>query len=442
MFSRLPIAVRLLLGLILLNLLGTGLLMLPWMSPGEPLKFNEAIFTAASALCVTGLSIITPAQDLTPAGKIVLMLLIQMGGVGYMVLAILVFQLLGRTIGLTDRMALQDALGLINLQGIITLAKRVLVTVLCIELIGGILLYLHWRQMMPDGRAAFYAMFHAVSAFCNAGFDLFTGHPEYPGGVPTDTFTMTVIGGLIVLGGLGIPVLYDLITYYWNRRLSLHTRLTLRVVVGLILWGTLGLMISETRPGGTLYGLDFFRQFELSMFQSISARTAGFAALPRFETMDQASQLLLVTLMFIGCAPASMGGGVTTGTFVVLVLAMFAYAKGQSTPLVGGRAIPGEMVRKAAAVLTISLFAVLTATWLLLMTHPITLNQAVFEVVSAFATCGLTLATTSQLNPFGQAVIILMMIWGRLGALTILFAFTRKRGGRRVTFPEEKVLIG
>lgn len=442
MFSRLPNALRLILGLLVLVSLGTAALMLPAMSAGEPLRFNEALFTAASALTVTGLSIITPSQDLTPLGKITLMLLIQVGGVGYMVLAVLVFRILGRSVGLADRLALKDALGLINLQGIIELTRRVFVTVLIIEFIGFLLLYLHWRGEMPEHRALFFAMFHAVSAFCNAGFDLFSGHSEYPAGMPTDPITLGIFSCLIILGGLGIPVLFDLLTYHRNRRLSLHTRLTLLVSVGLIAWGSIGLFVSETLPGGVLHGMPTWRQLVLTTFQSISCRTAGLVGMPSFDALDPASQLMIITLMFIGCAPASMGGGVTTGTFIVLTLAMVAYAKGQSTPVVGGRAIPGEMVRKAAAVLTISLFAVLTSSWLLMMSHPIKFEQAIFESVSAFATSGLTLALTTELNYFGQGVIIIMMFWGRLGALTILFAFTRPKQARRVNFPEEKVLIG
>jgi trk system potassium uptake protein TrkH len=201
-------------------------------------------------------------------------------------------------------------------------------------------------------------------------------------------------------------------------------------------------MISESGPGGVLDGMPVGRQLGLSLFQSISCRTAGFAALPDFASVQDGSKLLMITLMFIGCAPASMGGGITTGTFAVLVLALLAYVRRRSTPVVRGRAIPGEMIRKAAAVLTVSLGTVLTASWLIMITHGSDFEKTIFEVVSAFATCGLTLDFTTSLNPFGQTIIILMMFWGRLGALTVLFALTRPGRQRRVNFPEEKVLIG
>jgi trk system potassium uptake protein TrkH len=436
-----PTPVRLIGTLALLAVLGSGSLLLPGIG-ARPLALNEAVFTAVSALSVTGLSIIAPATELTTAGQFLLLILIQLGGIGYMVLAVTILQVLGRSIRLTDRLALQDDLGLLSLGGIVALTRRIVATVLAIEGVGALLLFLHWQRFMPPEIAIKNALFHSVSSFCNAGFDLFGGDPRFPAGLPTDGLTLLILGTLIVLGGLGIPVIAEVLSWRSRMRLSLHSRLTLLVVLFLTLWGALGLFVSETRPGGVLHGLGPWRQIELSLFQSVSCRTAGFVGMPQFDTLDPASQLMILTLMFIGCAPASMGGGVTTGTFLVLVLALAAYAKGRSTPIIGGRAIPGEMIRKAAAVLTISLFAVLTSTWLILLTHEVSLERAVFEVVSAFATCGLTLAFTDELNGFGQAVIIFMMFWGRVGALTLLFALTRKGPLRKVDYPEEKVLIG
>ena len=164
--------------------------------------------------------------------------------------------------------------------------------------------------------------------------------------------------------------------------------------------------------------------------------------MPQFHEISSGGNLMMVTLMFVGCAPASMGGGITTGTLLVMVLALWAYGRGRAMPVIYGRTIPGNMVRKAAAVLTISLFAVITSTWIILMTHDVPLETAVFEVVSAFATCGLTLNFTTELNGIGLTVIMLMMFWGRLGALTILFAFTKTSPPGRVRYPEEKILLG
>lgn len=435
--KKVPTALRLIGGLALLVLTGTLLMMLPAMTVERPLSFSDALFTAVSSVTVTGLSVIDPSIHLTRAGQITLLALIQLGGVGYMVMAVLIFRLLGRSLSLTDRMTLQDALGLLNPSGVAQLTMQVFKTVLMIEGVGAVLLFPSFLRSMSVPEAALNSVFHAVSAFCNAGFDLLGGT------VPDEPYPLTIIGILIILGGLGIPVLYDVLTYRRNKRITLHTRLTVLTAVGLIIWGALGLFLSEASPGGMLESEPVGRQAGLALFQSISARTAGLWAVEDPGSITEAGRLMIISQMFIGCAPASMGGGITTGTFLILVLALFAYARRHSTPVVYGRAIPGEMVRKAAAVLTIAVFAVLTSTWLIVLTHPhLTIGQVLFEVVSAFSTCGYSLGTTEQMTDFGRGVLIVMMFWGRLGALTILFALTRPRPPRRVTYPEEKILIG
>jgi trk system potassium uptake protein TrkH len=439
-----PTVSRIIGGLGLLVLIGTLLLMLPGMGATRPLAWNEALFTAASALSVTGLSIIVPSQDLTLLGQIVLLLLIQIGGVGFMVTAVIVFFLLGRKVTLLQRQALIDSLGLIMPGAILKLTRRILLTVGTIEGIGALVLWLHWREQLGDERAFFYAIFHAVSAFCNAGFDLFNGLPEYPAGIPNDDFSLVVLATLIFLGGLGIPVLADLLTWHQERRLSLHTRLTLIVIVLLVCAGGLGMFLAERANSAVLETEPWPRQLLLSFFQSISARTAGFAGIQPFDAIAPASRLLLIALMFIGAAPASMGGGITTGTFAVLGLALWGYARGRTRAHFSGRSIAPQSIQKAAAVLTISLFITTFATWLILITHQSTpLTIALFEVISAFATCGLSLGLTGELNLFGQMIIVIMMLWGRLGALSIIVALAAQtRTPQLVSYPEETILIG
>jgi len=438
---RIPIPLRLALGLAMMILLGTVLLSLPGVGTQRSLHFNEAFFTATSALTVTGLTIITPGSDLTLFGQILLLVLIQVGGIGFMVTAVVVFRLMGRSISFADRLALRDSFGLLDLNAIVRLTWRVIVFVIILELVGAVLLWLHWRPQLGDGRGAFYALFHAVSAFCNAGFDLFKGTPGFPG-IPSDNFTLGVFAVLIFIGGLGIPVIADIALWQKTRRLSLHTRLTLIVSLILLLAGWLGLFLAETSQSGILVEIKTSRALTLTFFQSVSARTAGFTAIERFQDLTPASQLLKIILMFIGTAPASMGGGITTGAFTVLVLALWAYVRGRESPHVFGRSIGTFTVRRASAVLTISIIVVLGATWLLLITHPhAVLDRVLFEVVSAFATCGLSLEYTSNFDGIGQAVIAFVMFWGRLGALTIILALGQLIPRGLIGYPEEKILI-
>lgn len=436
-----PLALRVIGGLAGLVIIGTILLLLPGVGAERPLTVEEALFTAVSALSVTGLSIITPSRDLSPFGQMVLVLLLQVGGVGFMVSAVVVLRLLGRRIRLVDRLALQGSLGLLEPRAIVQLTTRVFLTVIAIEALGAFVLWLNWRQSLGPLTAIRYAVFHAVSAFCNAGFDLYAGTPG-TSGIPHDPVTLTTFGMLIFLGGLGIPVMTDLVSYRQHRQLTLHTRITLYAALVLIVGGGIGLFLAEAPPGGVLAGLPLPEQLKLTFFQSVSARTAGIASLPNFDSLGGASQLILMVLMFIGCAPASMGGGITTGTAAVLTLAFWSHIRGKGDVSIAGRRISPETVRKASAVLSISLAAVIIATLLLLYTHPVRLEAALFEVISAFATSGLSLNFTVQLNGFGQAVVMVMMLWGRLGALTIFVLLTRQNATQRVIYPEEKLLIG
>lgn len=444
-WRALPSPVRLITGLALLVLSGTAVLMLPWSGSGRPLMWNEAMFTAVSALTVTGLSIIAPGRDLTLVGQMSLLALIQLGGTGFMVAATIILRLLRLEIRLDSRMALRDALGLNDLSQIIALTRNAVTGVVLIELIGALLLYLHWRTglALPEWEIAFYALFHAVSAMCNAGFDLFGGRAEFPAGMPLDNVTLAVCGTLIFLGGIGIPVVTNVLSFPKTRKLSLHTRLALATSFALIVFGAAGILVAESQPGGVLTDQPLSRQVVMSVFQSVSSRTAGFAGMPRFDQITHGSQFMIATLMFIGASPASMGGGIKTATFAVLVLSLVSYVRGLPEATLSRRTVSKANIQKAAAVLVAGLFVVITATWLLLMTHPgSTLDLVLFEVVSAFATCGLSLGFTTRLDIFGQLLIMGVMFWGRLGALTIVSAIAVPRRKVVVTYAEEPVLIG
>lgn len=441
---QVPVALQLVSGLIVLISIGTALLMLPGAST-RPLSLMEAIFTSTSASAVTGLSLIPVSTDLTLWGQLILMLLVQVGGVGFIVVVVLVFRLIGRQVTLGDRLAVTSSLGLDRPQEIALTMVRAIGLMLVIEGLGAVLLFLHWRisGIVPPGQAAFYAIFHAITAYCNAGFDLFYGLPQYPNGLPTDPFTLIIIGTLIILGGLGIPIYMDLIYRRRKRELSLHTRLTIGISLVLILVGWIGFLISEYRQTGVLSSMPFGQRAILALFQSVSARTAGFPGLPGFSELNYTSILLLIAFMFIGTGPASTGGGITTGTFVVLLLSVISYARGLDHIVVGKHSLPGALLMRALVVFVISIFLVMLATWLILLTNPFSLDQVLFEVVSAYSTTGLSLGITTGLNTFGRLVIIFTMFAGRLGAITIMISLLgRDTKKKLVDYPEESILIG
>jgi trk system potassium uptake protein TrkH len=240
---------------------------------------------------------------------------------------------------------------------------------------------------------------------------------------------------------LGFPVISDLVHWRERKRLSLNTRLTLWLSFALLIGGAIGYFIAESAPGGAVSELTPGENVLYSVFTSASARTAGFA-LGDLDGLTPAAQFLTIGLMFIGTAPASMGGGITTGTLLVLLLSVWGYARGYSKPQIAGRTVAPELPRRAAAVLTVSIFVAFAATWLLLISGNGTLDEALFEVVSAFATTGWSLGITPKLNLLGQIIIMIMMIWGRLGALTIILAFARRQPPEPIQYPEESVLIG
>lgn len=434
------LALRVVVGLALLVGMGTLLLWLPVSGATRQLTLDEALFTAVSALATTGLSVITPGQDLSRFGQVVLLGLMQVGGIGFVVGAVVVFRLLGRRITLEERLNLRDSLGGFSADALLTLTGRVVAGVLLIEGIGALLLWLNWLGRYGPGPAAFYAVFHAVSAFTNASFDLFSGAPDAPAAFPTDSVTLLVLAALIIVGALGTPVVADLVRRVRERRLALHTRLTLVVVAALLALGTAALFVGESQPGALFAHLPWPRRLLLSFFHA-ATRTAGFSLQP-LDAMIPPNVLVLTLLMFVGGAPASMAGGITTSTLVVLMLAMWTYGRGHSKVVVGGRTIPGETISKAVAILTAATLVVLTVTWLILMTQPATFSEALFEAVSAFSTAGFTLGLTPRLDLFGRLLIALTMFVGRLGALTVVVALARRAPEAPVAYPEEQVLIG
>jgi len=440
---RLPIAVRLVAGLGLMVAIGTLVLSLRGMTT-TPLSLLDTSFMTTSAVTVTGLAVVPVSTSFTFLGQIVILLLAQMGGVGFMVMVVLALRLAGQRVSLVDRLALTSSIGLRDPRSVLQIMTRATLFILAVEGMGAVLLYLHWtaRGIVLPGDAWFYAIFHSVMAFCNAGFDLFSGNTAY-GGIPVDPVTLVIMGALIIIGGLGIPVLADLLTRRRGPRLHLHTRLVLGSSLGLVLVGWAGLLFVEFRLSGVLSGESFVDRVVIAWFQSVAARTAGFASISDFGGLHSASLILLGGLMFVGSAPASMGGGITTGSFAVLALAVVSYATGRDGVYAGDRKIPADAVWRATFILVAGLVLVVLASWTILVLQDLASEAVVFEVVSAFSTTGLSLGITPQLAPASRVLIMLVMFWGRLGSVTIMLAIlARKPRQRLIDYPDEVVLVG
>ena len=434
-------------GFALIILLGALLLKLPSASAmARPLTWEEAFFTSTSATTVTGLAVLTTATDFSRFGQVVILVLLQVGGVGFIAFSVLLFRLIGRRLTLQTRFIVQQSLGASRASGVVELALYILAVTVAIEAVGAGLLWLRWRTTMSDGEAAWQAMFHAISSYCNAGFDLFAGAGRgVLFGYGTDPYTLFVMGTLIVLGGLGIAVLYDLWSLPRDRMLSLHTRLTL--LLSLVLTGV-GVLVVLADPAlesavqADVTGAKSRWEAALvGLFTIVSARTAGLTIIP-LDQLSEATQLIIMLWMFIGGAPASMAGGVTLSTVSVLLVTVAGTVRGRDDSIAFGRTIPLETITKAVAIMTVSTLLVAAVTLWLSLAHAGALFPVGFEVISAFANAGYSLNFTGELDSFGRFLIAFTMFWGRLGPLTVVVALAQREHRSLLNYPEEAVPLG
>lgn len=441
--SRLQTPQVLTIGFAGIILLGTLLLKLPAASAsGQAIGWMDAFFTATSAVTVTGLGVRTTATDFTRFGQVVILVLLQIGGVGFIAFSVLLFRLIGRRVTLSERVVIQQSLGARRTGGVVNLALYILGVTLSIEAVGTLLLWLRWRTEFPDGEALWLALFHAISSYCNAGFDLFSG-TDYPPlfGFGTDYYTLAVMAGLILLGGFGVAVLYDLATSFNDRMLALNTRMTLTLTLALTVSGVALMLLDSRLYSSVLAGLSFGEQLAVSIFSIISARTAGLTILP-LDQLSQSTQLVLLIWMFIGGAPASMAGGVTSSTVGVLLISALTTARGHDSAVAFGRAVPRETINKAVAIMTVSTLLVAVVTIILSLMNQGEIFPLGFEVVSAFSNTGYSLNFTSNLDNWGRALIAFTMFWGRLGPLTLVVALAYREQPTLLRYPEEPVILG
>lgn len=428
-------------GFALVILVGTILLRLPIAGVGKPLTWDEALFTATSATTVTGLVVVTTAIDLSLFGQVVVLVLMEIGGVGFIAFSVILFALIGRRLGLVERALLKESLGVSETVRIVRFTMYVLSITIGVQLIGAFLLWIRWWPDLGIVRAAYLAIFHAVSAFCNAGFDLFSGTGTVFFGFGRDPYTLSVLMALIIIGGLGILVVSDLLFFVRNRRLTVHTRIALTLTVGLILLG-LALVLSDEALAGTAFtGMSAADRFWTALFSVVSARTAGLTIIP-LEQLSEASQLVLMISMFIGGAPASMAGGVTLSTIGVLLVAVVSTVRGLPQAVIFGRTLPFETIAKAVAIMTVSTLVCFFTTLFLLTGQTGNLFPVGFEVVSAFSNTGYSLGSTADLSLFGRLLIAFTMFWGRLGPLTLVVLLAQREHPTLVRYPAEQIVMG
>lgn len=423
--------------------IGTVLLSLPIATDaGVRAPFLDALFTATSAVCVTGLVVQNTATFWSPFGQTVILLLIQAGGFGIMTMSTFFAVLLGKRITLRERLLLKEALGEPTLSGLVRLTKTILLAALAIEIIGAAMLFPRLLADYPWPRAAALSVFHSISAFNNAGFDLFGNSLE---GFRTDLYVNLVVMALIVIGGLGFGVLADL---YWFRskarrhRLSFHTRLVILTTGVLLLAGTITILAFEYRNPETLGNLSLGQKITASLFHSVTPRTAGFNTLPVAQLRPQ-TLLLTMMLMFVGGSPGSTAGGVKTTTFGVIIAAFISTIRGRRDAEFNRRRIERAAVDRAWALVILGFSLVLLSSFVLLLTEQAGFLEVIFETMSAFGTVGLSMGLTPALSPIGKLVVSFTMYAGRVGPLTLFIALTRRQAyPPRIRYPEEKLIVG
>jgi len=435
-------------GFAVVILLGALLLNLPIATQdGQSIGFLNALFTSTSAVCVTGLVVVDTATYWSNLGQAIIITLIQVGGLGFMTIGTMFALLTKKKINLRERLLIQESLNQDDLSGMVKLTRYVILITFLIEGIGAILLSFVFIPQFGLLQGIWYSVFHSISAFCNAGFDLMgTTSGEYSSLVSYVSNPMIVItiSALIILGGIGFPVILDVINSKKVLRLNMHSKVVLITTGILIVTGTLFIFIIEFNNPNTLGNLGFGGKFLAALFQSIAARTAGFATLD-LASMYESSAFLIIILMFIGASPASTGGGIKTTTLATLLITVKSFISGKDEIVAFERRISGLLITKAIGIFFIGISFVVLGTFALSITDPgFSLLQCGFEIVSAIATVGSSIGGSPNLTTMGKIVVMLAMFIGRVGSLTIFVALLSK-GSRKqppIRYPEGKIIIG
>ncbi len=428
-------------------LIGSILLSLPFSAADQPISYIDALFTSTSAICVTGLIVLDTGKDFSLVGQIIILVLIQMGGLGIMTFASILLARLIPHLSFLDNLALTKSFGAGRQIQIKILLKAVLLTTGIFEFLGAILIFLRFKSDFPPGKAIFNSVFHSVSAFCNAGFSTFSNSLE---SYQNDIFIILVFSFLIICGGLGFLVLAEIAMRIKTGayKLSLHSKLCLSATAMLLTLGTLAILLFESDHAFIQTGP--VHSIANSFFQAVTARTAGFNTIPQ-PNLSEVSLLLTMILMFIGGCPGSTAGGIKTTTFAALGLLAYNRLKGRTHVRAYNRSISDDSVNSAITVTltAITLVVIMLVALMTLQEEPDMHGLAhgwfisnAFEVISAFGTVGLSLGTTGQLETGGKIIVTILMFLGRVGLLTLVFSLASPARRGEAVYLEEQVMIG
>ncbi|MFD0898180.1 TrkH family potassium uptake protein [Loigolactobacillus binensis] len=441
---RMPLPKILTLGFLALILLGGLLLMLPLATQEHhSTPFIDAIFTATSATCITGLTTVNTAAHWSLFGQSVILIMIEIGGLGFMTFSVLPFILLKRRVDLTTRLLIKESLNFEKLADVNSVMKYVIGLSLAIQTLGAALLFIDFYPRYGLARGLFMSVFHAVSAFCNAGFDLFGNSLESQA---NDPYLILVISALVIAGGLGFLVWRDLLLFKRRRRLSLHTKLALSTTGVLLVGGFILFLLTEDNLAVMAAQVSPGKRLVNTFFLAVTPRTAGITTIP-YSQISIAGILLTIVLMFIGGTPGSTAGGIKTTTLGLLTLQSWAVLRGNRDVEFGHRRFSDQNILRALMLVFLCLVLVIVAGLILTITETIPerygLEYIIFEVISAFSTAGMTMGLTPHLTIIGKLIIMLLMFLGRVGVYTVMFTVLNASHPQKgYRYPAENVMLG
>lgn len=424
-------------------IIGAILLCLPVASKsGDSTSFLTAIFTATSAVCVTGLVVVDTATYWTPFGQGIILFLIQIGGLGFMTLTTLLLLISRKKITFKERLILHTSFNTNNLEGVVRFTKYVMIFTLMVEGIGAVLLSIRFIPEFGMQKGIVMSIFHSISAFCNAGFDLLGNFRSFTP-YANDFLINFTLGMLIIIGGLGFFVVSDIFRNKKFKKFTMQTKLVLCISGILIIFGTVFMYFTEFNNPNTMNYLPWYGKMFSSVFHSVTPRTAGFNTLD-MANMSNAAIFLTIVYMFIGGSPGSTAGGVKTTTIGAVILTVTSLLSGKNETEAFRRSISINVIKRAVAVISIGLFIIILVIMILSITEDATFVEIVFEAFSAFGTVGLSMGLTTKLSTIGKLIIMFTMFIGRLGPLTIAFAICEMQSseGGTYKYPEGNILVG